>query len=152
MTILLWEHLIGGHRYPLWRDGQFYIHASPGIRTRDLWCSSRPPYPLHQLVGFSEICTLSTKLRYRIQISLKLISQFWKTKGSSTDHLKEVKNNVKKSVIPSDQTKCMINPSIANCFRSYALPKIDKPILACCFIVSNVGKFLIILLISFCNL
>ena len=33
VTILLWRHLIGGHHYPLWRDGQFYIHALPGIRT-----------------------------------------------------------------------------------------------------------------------
>ena len=30
VTILLRGHLIGGHRYPLWRDGQFYIHALSG--------------------------------------------------------------------------------------------------------------------------
>ena len=33
VSILLWKHLISGHRYPLWRDGQFYIHALPRIWT-----------------------------------------------------------------------------------------------------------------------
>ena len=43
MTIIL-RGQTGSHRYPLWRDGQFYMHALPGIRTLYLWCSSRLPY------------------------------------------------------------------------------------------------------------
>ena len=51
VTILLRGYLTGGHRYPLWRDGEFYSHALPGIRTWYLWRSNWLPYPLHQLVG-----------------------------------------------------------------------------------------------------
>ena len=54
VTILLWRHLIGSHHYPLWRDGQFYIRALPGISTWYLWYSSRLPYSLHQLVDGSQ--------------------------------------------------------------------------------------------------
>ena len=45
VTILLWRRLICGHHYPLSRDGQFYIHALPGIRTQYLRCSSWLPLP-----------------------------------------------------------------------------------------------------------
>ena len=51
VTILLWRHLICGHRYPVWWVGQFYIHALPGIRTQYLRWNSRLFYPLYQLVG-----------------------------------------------------------------------------------------------------
>ena len=49
-------------------------------------------------------------------------------KDLSTYHLMEVKRNVKASVLLSDQTKRMVIPSVANCVRFYALPKIHKPI------------------------
>ena len=58
-------------------------------------------------------------------------------KDPSTNHLIVVKLHVKNSVL-SDQTKCMVIPTVANCARFYALPKIHKPILAFCLIVSNV--------------
>ena len=33
------------------RTDSIVIHVLPGIRTRDLWCSSGLPEPLHRLVG-----------------------------------------------------------------------------------------------------
>ena len=36
------------------KTDSFNIHALPGIRTQDLWCRSRLPYPLHRLVGRME--------------------------------------------------------------------------------------------------
>ena len=38
-------------------------------------------------------------------------------KDPSTNHLIEVKRHVKNSVLLSDQTKCMVIPSVANCAR-----------------------------------
>ena len=60
-------------------------------------------------------------------------------KDPSTKHLIEVKRNVKNSVFHKDQTKCMVIPSVANCARFCAHPKIHKPTLDFCPIVSNVG-------------
>ena len=59
-------------------------------------------------------------------------------KDPSTNHLTEVKRNVKASVL-SDQTKRTVIPSVVNCARFYALPKIHKPSLTFRPIVSNVG-------------
>ena len=60
-------------------------------------------------------------------------------KDPSTNHLIEVKRNVKNSVLLNDQTKRMVIPSVANCARFYALPKIHKLTLAFRPIVYNVG-------------
>ena len=43
-------------------------------------------------------------------------------KDPSAEHLKEVKRNVKKSVLLSDQTKRIIIPSTANSARFSVLP------------------------------
>ena len=49
------------------------------------------------------------------------------------------KHNVKNSVLLNDQMKLIVIPSVINCTRFYALPKIHKPTLAFSPIVSNVG-------------
>ena len=78
VTILLWRQLIGGHRYPLRRDGQFFIQALSGIRTRYLWCSRRLPYPLRQLVGRQNEIALNAYFFYfQIQgVFLKIFGRF----------------------------------------------------------------------------
>ena len=58
-------------------------------------------------------------------------------KGSSTNHLKEIKRSVKNSVLLSEQTKRIIIPSIANRARFYAVPKIHKTTFAFRPVVSN---------------
>ena len=60
-------------------------------------------------------------------------------KVSSTKHLIEVKRIVKKCGLRKDKTKRIAIPSVANCARLHALPKIDKSTLTFCPIVSNVG-------------
>ena len=52
------------------------------------------------------------------------------TKDPSTNYLKEVKHNVKNSVLLSDQTKPIVIPSIANYARFYTFLKIHKPAFA----------------------
>ena len=60
-------------------------------------------------------------------------------KDPSTNHFIEVKRNVKKSVLLSDQTKCISISSVVNCARSYALPEMYKPTLSFPPIVYNFG-------------
>ena len=60
-------------------------------------------------------------------------------KNSSTNHLIEVKRNIKISVLLSDRPKRMVITSVSNCARFYAPPKICKPILTVHPIASNVS-------------
>ena len=76
-------------------------------------------------------------------------------KDPSTNHLIEVKH-IKNSVLLNDQTKRIVIPSVANCAKFYALPKIHKPTLAFHPIVSksrsSSALLLINLLVSYHNL